>query len=826
METALKMTHYNSAFPSVCRSTTACRVVTTLLLAALLLIPVVSHAQILRGHVTEQDTGGPIAAVMILLLDGSGAQRAATFTDRDGAYQLIAPQAGDYTLRVLRIGYESWESAPVRVVVGASYDVPLVMPVRAIQLAGLEVVESESSCSGTLEEGTRLVAIWSEVKKVLTAAQWTAGQQRYRYTIRTYDRDLNATGKRILREQSQSQTGNFVKPFWTLPPEELSERGYFELSPQAGRYYAPDAEAVLSEFFIEDHCFAVQARTDAEGRHLVGLAFAPIPDRRDLGEVEGVLWLDEATAELRELEFTYVNFPEAFEGQDLIGGRIAFQRLPSGAWIVRDWSIRVPELAQERSMRFPIQTLVLQRLREVGGEVLEVWSLAGELVHHAPLAALLGTVYDSVAGEPLADATVAIAGTAYGTQSNDDGRFTIEAPLSGEYTVTVSHPRIDSLGIRVTNPMLFERSAVHTIRLAVPTMADIVAEFCGDALDPRERVVTGMVRDGASGAPVEGATVRLRWSEISVEGQRIRTQPRDATLTTDAEGRYAVCRLPIEHAVALRTEHTDRVSRVVALRFHDRGAELDGTTVPTDRPVWRVDLTLSFATAAFRGRVVTEEASQPLQGATVELLGEPGYAETADDGRFEVAGALAGSARIRVRVVGYKPQELVETLVAHETTDLGDVVLQPLPPELEPVEVTAEAACRHHRLVREGYYERRARGIGVFVDAEDIEKWQPKAASDVMRRLPSVRIAYIGFVEGHRGLWDIEMRRKLPGAELCPPLLYLDGIQLGTSAEYDLDTVFLIDRVAGMELYSSPAQIPPRFNATGSWCGIIVVWMK
>ena len=350
-----------------------------------------------------------------------------------------------------------------------------------------------------------------------------------------------------------------------------------------------------------------------------------------------------------------------------------------------------------------------------------------------------------------------------------------------------------------------------------------VAELCGEELDPRERVVTGMVRDGASGSPVEGATVQLRWSGTGGQGRR----GRGSTIITDtdAEGQYTVCRLPLERAVTLRADHTDLVSRVVALRFDDRGAELDGTIFPNDRPVWRVDLTLT-TTPAIMGRVLAEETSQPLQGAIVELIGRPGYAETADDGRFEVAGVPAGSTRVRVRAVGYKPQDLVGTLAAHEITDLGDVVLQPLPPELAPIEITAEAP-RHHRLVSEGFYERQESGIGEFVDAEDIENWNPAMTTDVMRRIHGVRVRYVGYVNGHRGLYDISMSRRMSIThQSCPPVLYLNGIEMGTLEEYDINQVILINSVAGIEVYSSAAQVPPRYNSVGAACGIIVVWTK
>jgi hypothetical protein len=38
--------------------------------------------------------------------------------------------------------------------------------------------------------------------------------------------------------------------------------------------------------------------------------------------------------------------------------------------------------------------------------------------------------------------------------------------------------------------------------------------------------------------------------------------------------------------------------------------------------------------------------------------------------------------------------------------------------------------------------------------------------------------------------------------------------------------VVLPDQVAGIELYTGPATVPPEFNATGSACGVVAVWTK
>ena len=98
-----------------------------------------------------------------------------------------------------------------------------------------------------------------------------------------------------------------------------------------------DAEVLLSTAFRRDHCYALAAR-DRDRRGLVGLAFAPLPERTG-GEVAGALWLDEKTFELRLVEFRYVGGGDLGEAA---GGELHFERLTNGAWVVRRWFVRMP----------------------------------------------------------------------------------------------------------------------------------------------------------------------------------------------------------------------------------------------------------------------------------------------------------------------------------------------------------------------------------------------------------------------------------------------------------------------------------------------------
>jgi hypothetical protein len=61
-----------------------------------------------------------------------------------------------------------------------------------------------------------------------------------------------------------------------------------------------------------------------------------------------VLWVDERSAELRELVFRFVNAGvlERFKA----GGFARFRRVPSGSWIIDDWALRGPLLERGRDV--------------------------------------------------------------------------------------------------------------------------------------------------------------------------------------------------------------------------------------------------------------------------------------------------------------------------------------------------------------------------------------------------------------------------------------------------------------------------------------------
>src|SRR6185436_1397835 len=143
--------------------------------------------------------------------------------------------------------------------------------------------------------------------------------------------------------------------------------------------------------FATTHCFrAVAGATDS----IVGLAFEPAPRRRQ-SDVTGTLWINRVTSELRFIEFTYVNIPVQLRNLGL-GGRVDFKRLPSGAWIVSYWRIRMPQMAEPP----PTFRLKLQTVPHLAGYV-EIGGRADVTMGTQVLRAVVrGVVFDSSTMRP------------------------------------------------------------------------------------------------------------------------------------------------------------------------------------------------------------------------------------------------------------------------------------------------------------------------------------------------------------------------------------------------------------------------------------------
>ncbi|HEX2202414.1 MAG TPA: carboxypeptidase regulatory-like domain-containing protein, partial [Longimicrobium sp.] len=398
-------------------------------------------AQTVRGRLTEGEGGPSLGGTLVLLLDASGKTVARTLTDASGGYAFQAPGPGRYRLRVSRVGFTETTSPEFAVAAGQTVDRTLVF---AAVSAGLEAIDVRAGASRRCTPRPReqgVAAVWGEARKALEASVVGEEEHGYAYAFTQYRRELDRRGTVTADERRESQARG-RHPFASVPIETLVSDGFVQAKPDGLYYYAPDARVLLSEPFLEGHCFHLQASGDT----LIGLAFEPVRGRTK-SDVEGTLWLEPKSAALRRVEYRYVNLPVRVEETDGVGGRVDYERLPTGAFLVRRWWVRMPALRREEETGLSNAGHVAERrtrdvlmgLREEGGEVVRVTGRDGRDVLGVRHMAVRGTVYDSVAAAPLAGARVFLSGTTYAAESDSAGRYEITGVPEGAYTVSFNH---------------------------------------------------------------------------------------------------------------------------------------------------------------------------------------------------------------------------------------------------------------------------------------------------------------------------------------------------------------------------------------------------
>jgi hypothetical protein len=325
-------------------------------------------------------TNRPIPGAFVILEDSTGQAIATTLTGSTGTWLLRAPTAGTYWLRADRIGYASVLSDSLVLRRGESTHYELAVEVAPIGLAELAVEGEGGQCEVLADEGLAVYSVWEEARKALAAIVWTGQQPYYRFDAVHYQRRLDEDG--VPEGQPRYEEVRYFgrHPFRSIPTRDLLLGGFVQTVSGAVRYYGPDAEVMLSTDFLRRHCFQLVA----DDSDLVGLEFEPVEEARVI-DISGIMWLDPVTSELRRLDFRYENLDLPVDTRRL-GGTVEFTRLPSGAWIVQHWAIRVPIIVQAPPRSSGGRALpsrrVLSGIDEGGGQVTAVF-LTSRLLGYA-----------------------------------------------------------------------------------------------------------------------------------------------------------------------------------------------------------------------------------------------------------------------------------------------------------------------------------------------------------------------------------------------------------------------------------------------------------
>ncbi|HEY2376913.1 MAG TPA: carboxypeptidase regulatory-like domain-containing protein [Gemmatimonadaceae bacterium] len=539
---------------------------TALALASVLLHAVrVAEGQTVGGRVVAKTDGAPVPGAIVALLDSAGHGVITRLAEDAGTFSFVVPAPGRYAVRVERVGFRSTTSPWFLVRQGETITIPMAIASESLTLRAI-VVNADRRCLVRPREGAATAELWNEARKALSATQLTqiaqaaakARRDPHRFVVRwrSTTRDLDPTSLAVLHNEQFENEGETVKPFASADPEQLARDGYMTGDIDTGStYFAPDADILLSDQFLDSHCFRLQWPDSGRRDDLIGLAFEPanLTTQRRPGRVDvrGVLWLDRASAELRYMQYQYVNLAVE-EMSRYAGGLLEFRPLPDGRWIVWRWYIRMPALVRRRGMLNSQLTdwhTEVAKIREDGAEVLSVMP-AG--TRRPARATLRGTVIDSLSGAAMAGVRVFLSGTSFAAVTQMDGSYVIDSVPAGRYTASIVASRLDTLLLEPpVRALTVSAGENKRVDLALPSLRTLSSRVCRQPMPDSLSMILGVVRDSTTAA--SDVQVRAEWTEYSkASTDRLRAQQTWNETTTTKGGRYSLCGLPAGRTITVR----------------------------------------------------------------------------------------------------------------------------------------------------------------------------------------------------------------------------------------------------------------------------------
>jgi hypothetical protein len=334
-----------------------------LLAAVLLSRP--ATAQVVRVALRDSVSGALVVGALVSAIDPSGESRADAISNELGVATLRVPSAGVWALRVRRIGLSPLLISDVRVAEKALTTVPLNIVASRQPLAAVRVTADGGTCGHAPSGADRAGVLWEQISLALRVSMLTQHDTNSAPLLQIAEHVRDLDPSMVERAVRVTRTGiGASRPYTADNPDSLAVLGYVRRTPDGEfKFFAPDETVLLSEAFARTHCFATP-KSD-EDPSLAELHFRPAHGR-SIADVEGTVYVDTLSGELRRIEFLYV------VSQSLLptnarhaGGDVSLLHLQNGQWIVASWAIRVPLFARiGATPRF-----LLRGYQETGGIV-------------------------------------------------------------------------------------------------------------------------------------------------------------------------------------------------------------------------------------------------------------------------------------------------------------------------------------------------------------------------------------------------------------------------------------------------------------------------
>jgi hypothetical protein len=224
--------------------------------------------------------------------------------------------------------------------------------------------------------------------------------------------------------------------------------------------------------------------------------------------------------------------------------------------------------------------------------------------------------------------------------------------------------------------------------------------------------------------------------------------------------------------------------------------------------------------------VFDDATGQPVVGAEVVDISSNTKAVTSDAGMIPLTWLAQGTTILQIRKVGYT-SKMIPVSISPADTEPITVILKPVGTTLP--EVVTKATSTTAGKMSE-FERRRAIGMGKFLTQEEIEKHQTSRTADVLLMLGGIHIVHprnnsaAAYVAVNRVSGSLKQ-----GMADCLAGIVLDGATVYSAnpgeQPFDINTI-AADQIAGVEVYSGGASIPPEYNATRASCALVIIWTR
>ncbi len=417
-------------------------------------------------------------------------------------------------------------------------------------------------------------------------------------------------------------------------------------------------------------------------------------------------------------------------------------------------------------------------------------------VSSAGLGVLRGTVYDSTASIPLADAAVFLWNTSYRAVTDADGGFLIQDVPPGDYTLLFFHTRLGELGISPgpRQVRIVGRDTVD-VELATPSRFTLMVTPCLlEEPGPGTGAIAGWVGDGESGMGLPRAQVTLSWLPDGA------TQPSHLRIDTDAGGWYHTCAAPSGVPVTATASFLDRQGLRREVTVSEGGA------IEVGFLLWELE------PAKVSGHILDAASGAPVTDAEVWLRGTSFRAVTGSRGDFRFGDVPPGTYMMFARHLQYGTKQ--DTLIVQSgRTMTVDMRVDTRAIEIAPITVTVESVPT----------TRRAMG-GFTITREDIDKVRGRVrdAADILQaqHVPGIIVRRrsdsslcVGYTSG-----QVRMYQNVSGG--CVPMTIFINDVRATNTDLALQMPpESIDRIVVFK----PLEAGNLFGA-GSANGVLVIY--